>query len=169
MLRKVTHHNVSIVLCFLLSISSVKANSSALSQADSLENDNKNIYQAAFDILEKSLNIMGFNKSDNIPGSDVNWDGENISQLSAIANFFKNNNSEFLLFNSRDLTPKTTADEWSMLVSDSMLDSQADVGVTWGLNVAPTFFGTIEHKHNFNASAVNDLALRVSVCIKFVF
>ena len=169
MLRKVINHNVPIVLCFILTISSAKANTSVLSQGDRLENKNQNIYQAALDILERSLDIMGFNENYNIGSSDVNWRRENISELNVIADFFKKNNSELLLLNSRDWTPKTTADEWSLLVSDSMLDSKAGLGVTWGVNVAPTFFGTIKHKHNFNASAVNDLAVRVSVCIKLVF
>ncbi len=151
--------------------------SSTLSDVSTFENIAANNYWTAFNINDVSLDIMRLNISDDVDGNssvsfaeaeawlavNTDWRWARVSELAAIASFFENDNSTFLTFNGGAWSPKTAADEWNMLIPGPVLDSQDGSGVAWGVYINPTYFGTIQHKHNFDAGALNGAPLLVRV------
>ena len=177
MLNKNTNHKISIALCSILSISTVSASTSLISQTDSFENNNQNIYWTAFDIGGKTLDIMRLNESDNIAGTNASFDQVNSwlssntdwrwaseLEMTDISLFFESSSSDFKSFNGDQWSPKTTNNTWNTLIPGVVLDSSDTNHVAWGFNVQESSFGSVSHKHSFNTRSLGGAPLLVRAC-----
>ncbi len=174
-MKSIVKYLAFIGLLYTFSFSSWSAES-LLSNNDSFENDASKNYWTATTLDGKALDVMRLNISDNLDSNNVSfdqidswlsanspWRWATKAEMEAFVTFFESDSASFLTFNGNQWSPK--GGEWNGLIrgeGQTGAGHENDgVSVAWGFTVKADFFGSVSHKHNFNASALGAAPLIV--------